>query len=875
MRVLAACAFLFCVPMAWADNYALLIGINDYPHARRLKGAINDIRRIEQIATGDLRIPENHVTVLLNEQATKANILGALARIAGQSKPGDSLLWYYSGHGWMVNDVDGDEALLDPFDKYDEVLVPYDAVPFPKDRAFEPNPTFVSDDEIGASLARMIGRRLVVIFDSCHSGTATRAFPGQESSRALYDDVAIPNPPKYRALNQPAETLDIRGQMVFIAAASAVQTASDLGEFQQERHGALTASLLRVIQKMGPGWQRAATWDGVFRQARQDMLAQGFGAQTPSIASRGGLSKLTIDEFFHPSAAGEIASLESAGAFPVQVEANRYRFAEGDMLEVAIQSEREGYLYVYDIDAAQKVTQLFPNQFSEDNHIQAGALRTIPSRLDRYQLRAGEPFGRSTIVAIVTTRPWSGVSGLQLPASLQPISDAQMGGLRGQLRSLESGPMEWASQKVMVEIARKGDPPPEPAAEPLPQPVVAGRAPPEPEPAKVAVTAPAAEPVAASVTAPSQPDPLDDSNLTTEDQANLPERRPELFQKLTELAERYSPVFWQDVSGSFGDNFRPWKDFFVRFDFDQTELGPNWPPPPQFQDENKRHRIQSLDAWLKPDKRRDVAPLEDMPGVYRVTDGATGETVQLDLRPAVYWAVLTTPTHYFFHYDCFKAEDWKFLFGHPGDLEGTTIVVDRATEKMVAAFTLAHDDVQVTRDLDDGPEANIEVLVNPAAETRALAGGNEARPVNGSLRMEQGRDGDAAPKEHQDIYSESRGHGQYGPQKITPSHYIVYANFLPDETWRAPSFDKQNYPVTNQFSEVPEKHKYQLIYIGSAATPGARTLWSEYHGLGRFAGGANPPWDWRDNLFFKTGWWKDPQMIMKIGDPKYRFNPYR
>jgi hypothetical protein len=377
--------------------------------------------------------------------------------------------------------------------------------------------------------------------------------------------------------------------------------------------------------------------------------------------------------------------------------------------------------------------------------------------------------------------------------------------------------------------------------------------------------------VATLAVAPSRKDSLDDADLTAEEQANLQTLRPALFQKYAQLAGRFSPVFWQDV----GDGGHPWKDFFVRYDFDQTELGPNWPAPPQFQDENKRRRNQTLDNWLQPANRRDIVPIEGQPGVYRVNDRTTGETIQLDLRPTVYWAVLTTSTHYFFHYVCFKAEDWKFLFGHPGDLEGTTIVVDRATEKMVAAFTLAHDDVQVTRDLDDGPDENIEVLMDPSLETRAIFGENDRRPVNGALGMDQTRDGGPAPKEHQDIYSESGGHGQYGPHKIKSGRYIVYAHFLPDDTWRAPSFDKDSYNRTDKFAEVKEKHKYALVYIGSSASAGQKTLWAEYHGLSRFPGGANPPWDWRDNLFFKTGWWKDPLTIKQIGDSHYRFNPYR
>src|SRR4051812_42774923 len=99
-------------PLARAETYALLVGINDYAKARPLRGSVNDIRRIREVVTSDLLIPDRNVTILLDAQATKANILAALHRLADQSKPGDSLLWYYSGHGWLANDVDGDEARL-------------------------------------------------------------------------------------------------------------------------------------------------------------------------------------------------------------------------------------------------------------------------------------------------------------------------------------------------------------------------------------------------------------------------------------------------------------------------------------------------------------------------------------------------------------------------------------------------------------------------------------------------------------------------------------------------------------------------------------------------------------------------------------------
>ena len=186
-------AALLAVPAARAETYALLVGINDYQKARSLRGSVNDIRRIRELVARDLYVPEKNITLLLNADATKANILGALRRLAAATKPGDALLWYYSGHGWVASDADGDESHRDPFDKFDEVLVPVDGVPLPKERAFEPNATFVTDDEIAAALTRLIGRRVVVIFDSCHSGAATRALPGEEGGRALYEGVAMPN----------------------------------------------------------------------------------------------------------------------------------------------------------------------------------------------------------------------------------------------------------------------------------------------------------------------------------------------------------------------------------------------------------------------------------------------------------------------------------------------------------------------------------------------------------------------------------------------------------------------------------------------------------------------------------------------------------
>ncbi len=98
-------------------------------------------------------------TVLLTKQGTRANMLAALRKAAKQLKKGDFLFLTYSGHGGQVPDVTGDET-----DKQDETWCLFDGQ--------------LIDDELYFELSRFgAGVRILVLSDSCHSGTVTRARP--------------------------------------------------------------------------------------------------------------------------------------------------------------------------------------------------------------------------------------------------------------------------------------------------------------------------------------------------------------------------------------------------------------------------------------------------------------------------------------------------------------------------------------------------------------------------------------------------------------------------------------------------------------------------------------------------------------------------
>jgi hypothetical protein len=136
---------------------ALCIGINDYPRADAdLYGCVNDANDWEAL----LQARGFKTEMLLDGAATWQGITDGIARLIDGAAPGDSVVITYSGHGSFVQDLDGDEP-----DQVDEVFCPHDI--------FDNRP--LTDDQLydlfsGADR----GVRIVLIADSCHSGSVAR-----------------------------------------------------------------------------------------------------------------------------------------------------------------------------------------------------------------------------------------------------------------------------------------------------------------------------------------------------------------------------------------------------------------------------------------------------------------------------------------------------------------------------------------------------------------------------------------------------------------------------------------------------------------------------------------------------------------------------
>ncbi|MDV3222450.1 caspase family protein [Intrasporangium sp.] len=138
--------------------HALIIGIADYEHVPKLPPTVlDDARDIRDVLVDPQHCgyPPEQVRLLLDGEATREAILGGLAQLSDDSDPESSVLVYVSSHGGRVQS--GPDA--------GEYLIPVDTVP---GEGFAR--TAISGDELTQALRAIPARKVLVVFDCCHSG---------------------------------------------------------------------------------------------------------------------------------------------------------------------------------------------------------------------------------------------------------------------------------------------------------------------------------------------------------------------------------------------------------------------------------------------------------------------------------------------------------------------------------------------------------------------------------------------------------------------------------------------------------------------------------------------------------------------------------
>ena len=151
----------------------LSFAINDYPGTDNdLNGCIPDQNNVK--STFKRLFPAFKSMLIADSQTTIYAFTSNLRKKIEALLPGDTMLVHYSGHGTYVRDRSGDEE-----DGYDEALFLYDGA--------------LIDDDINEILQGIPdGAIVVVMLDSCFSGTATRSVKKGKNRFVITEGVPAP-----------------------------------------------------------------------------------------------------------------------------------------------------------------------------------------------------------------------------------------------------------------------------------------------------------------------------------------------------------------------------------------------------------------------------------------------------------------------------------------------------------------------------------------------------------------------------------------------------------------------------------------------------------------------------------------------------------
>ena len=212
------------VPLDKSELHVVAIGASRYADANlNLNYAAHDAQSVAELfqSRGDALYARVHVTEVIDDQATKKGIKGALKKIAAETRPQDTLVVFLAGHGTMVGQ------------RY--YFVPHELRKQADRLEDDIRKQGLPADEISDYLGTAKALKRLLILDTCSSGGALSSALRSRSGFALRGAI---------------ERLS-RTQGVFtIAAAAATEEAQESKELG---HGVLSYALLAGLKAVDGG----------------------------------------------------------------------------------------------------------------------------------------------------------------------------------------------------------------------------------------------------------------------------------------------------------------------------------------------------------------------------------------------------------------------------------------------------------------------------------------------------------------------------------------------------------------------------------------------------------------------------------------------
>ncbi len=427
---MATAALFALIPLspAWAADRALVVGIERYgdPRVNPTGGAADDARTMAALIKREYAFPDSAVKMLINEDATAERIQKTFHEwlIKGTSA-GDRVFFSYAGHGSRLPAADGGAGGAG--DGMDDTLAPYDV-----------NPATGANEIRGrvfaSYIAQLLGRRVILVFDSCHSGTMYRSLEkATESTSRELGPRYLPSPKEFNALLPsgtrgltdggygvepvapgardlfrddgflPQSAVRQLSGVVVIAAAGDLEQAYPV-QVEGGLRGALSYELDQAARRRAIS-PRDLRFQLETRLAEMQKTGKLKGSQRPAVKVLGepALEAAPLFGSWEEVPAVALHNPLSRIRVGITLANGKKLFRFGDTMAFDVTTDTPGYLYLLVFSAQNVATVLYPNECRLDNQVKAGKV-VIPAPGSGCEIVAGEPAGRDVAVALVSTK---------------------------------------------------------------------------------------------------------------------------------------------------------------------------------------------------------------------------------------------------------------------------------------------------------------------------------------------------------------------------------------------------------------------------------------------------------------------------------------
>lgn len=416
-----------------AEDHALIITIADYdPHPTNpardldLDGPIED-KRLMTAVVKKLGFQTHQISYLEDQAATAQAIRQAFTDLSNKVGPTDKALIYYSGHGVRVADDNGDET----DDTCDEALFSSDLEP-------------IRDDEINVFLDKLQAQEVLLLVDSCFSGTIYRGAEASGKPKFIRDQNVIcsigSNGQRSRVSDEVSEFFD--GNIIGFSASANNELAMDSpsgGEFTIALHNTIMSSpnlsfwqlkdslANRIRIKLPPSHVHTPQLFGPTDWLHKSVFDFGNLSEKPITISSSGDTLATarnFDTLFDRILRDKDFKVDIQDPDNPVLDANAATYRLGEPLSFEVESIYGGYIYIFEIGVSGNLTLLFPNNIESNNYFPQSSVVNIPDpKTLPFILQATEPVGQSRVLSLVTSKKLDLLNNTDLGADpTSPVS---------------------------------------------------------------------------------------------------------------------------------------------------------------------------------------------------------------------------------------------------------------------------------------------------------------------------------------------------------------------------------------------------------------------------------------------------------------------